>query len=382
MAIPRIFVSSTCYDLKEIRFQLRNFIHDFGYEAVNSEFGDIFFDYKKHVQESCKIEISKCNMFILIIGNAYGSLYYDQVDKKEPDSVTLQEFKEALEVNIPKHIFINKFVEYDYQNYCRAWEKELRRLITNQKINPSDAELVHKTEEEYKKVYPFPQESYKHLFKFINLIYDTGHAVITYESFDDIKNNLRKQWAGVMYEFLTQDRSVPKQFVQDISLKIDRLNDQLYKLFETKKNGTSSKITFDISQLIDGFNFDEVENIRDTLFDLLSKILNFDNSQSPILNTGTVFSYENVIEWMKDLVSKVDIYKWSKFLDYRDVFDILKDKFYNFPPYRINSKTVLKFISCVQECEKKLDKEEYRNMVNNVIVRTLNQLEEDDGLPF
>ena len=31
MAKPREFVSSTCYDLKEIRSQIREFIYDYGY---------------------------------------------------------------------------------------------------------------------------------------------------------------------------------------------------------------------------------------------------------------------------------------------------------------------------------------------------------------
>ena len=193
---------------------------------------------------------------------------------------------------------------------------------------------------------------------------------------------MRKQWAGVMYEFLTQDRSVPKQFVQDISLKIDKLNDQLYKLFETKKNGANSKITFDISQLADSFDFNEVEKIRDSLLELLWEILDFGSSQTFKLNIGVVFTYEDAIKWIDDLVSKIDIYKWSKFLDYSDVFDVLKDKFCKFPPYRINSKIILRFISFVQECRQKLDEKEYRNMVNNVIVQTLNQLEEEDELPF
>lgn len=378
MAVPRIFVSSTCYDLKEIRFQLRNFIHDFGYEAVNSEFGDIFFDYKKHVQESCKMEISKCNMFILIIGNVYGSFYYDQIDKKEPDSVTLQEFKEALELNIPKHIFINKFVEYDYQNYCRTWEKRLRKLIAEQVVNPSDALSVHKAEEEYKHTYPFPQESYKHLFKFIDLIYNTGNAVITYENFDDIKSNLRKQWAGVMYEFLTQDRSVPKQFVQDISLKIDKLNDQIYKLFDTRKKEVNSKITFDVSQLTNSFNFEEVEKIRDSLFELLNKILAPKGLKRLI---GVEFIYDDVIAWINSLILKINIYKWSQFVDCQDLFSHLVDKFYRIPHFRISSKIILQFVSLVQECQKRLDEEEYRNMIN-AIVLALNRLDSDDDLPF
>ena len=126
MATPRIFISSTCYDLQEIRFQLRKFVEDFGLEPVMSEFGDIFYNFDKHVQESCKDEIEKCHLFILVIGNNYGSLYFENQENRDiPDSVTLQEFRKALETKVYKHIFINKFVNYDYQNYKSALEKKL-----------------------------------------------------------------------------------------------------------------------------------------------------------------------------------------------------------------------------------------------------------------
>ena len=73
MAVPRVFLSSTCYDLRELRSQIREFIIYYGYEAVLSEFGDIFFEYSTHPQDACFAEVAKCNMFVLIIGNTYGS---------------------------------------------------------------------------------------------------------------------------------------------------------------------------------------------------------------------------------------------------------------------------------------------------------------------
>ena len=181
-----------------------------------------------------------------------------------------------------------------------------------------------------------------------------------------------------MYEFLTKDRSVPKQFVQDISLKIDKLKDQLYKLFDTRKNGTNSKITFDISQLTNSFNFDEVEKIRDSLFEFLNKILAAKGLKRLI---GTEFIYDDVIIWVNSLISKINIYKWSQFIDYHDIFAPLADKLYRIPYFRISSKIILQFVSLVQECQKRLDIEEYSNMIN-ALVLALNRLEYDDDLPF
>ena len=46
MAIPRVFISSTCYDLKYIRENLRFFIKTIGYDPILSEEGGIFYDPK------------------------------------------------------------------------------------------------------------------------------------------------------------------------------------------------------------------------------------------------------------------------------------------------------------------------------------------------
>ena len=42
MAVPKVFISSTCFDLSEIREQLSRFISNYGFEPVLSEHGDVF----------------------------------------------------------------------------------------------------------------------------------------------------------------------------------------------------------------------------------------------------------------------------------------------------------------------------------------------------
>jgi hypothetical protein len=51
MAGPKIFVSSTCYDLSMARDQLRNFLIGLGYEPVLSEYSDVLFDPRVHTHE-------------------------------------------------------------------------------------------------------------------------------------------------------------------------------------------------------------------------------------------------------------------------------------------------------------------------------------------
>ncbi len=63
MAKPRIFVSSTYYDLKHIRESIKSFIGGMGYEPVLFESGDIAFDHKESLDESCYKAIESCQIF-------------------------------------------------------------------------------------------------------------------------------------------------------------------------------------------------------------------------------------------------------------------------------------------------------------------------------
>ena len=239
MAVPRVFISSTCYDLQEIRFQLRRFIEDFGYDPVMSEFGDIFYDLSQHVQDACKDEIAKSNIFVLIIGNNYGSLYYKHDENKGvPDSITLQEFKKALEVGIPKYIFINRFVQHDFENYKRALSKHIAKYFSENEVPDHKIDdTKKKLKEGYDSTYPFPQDAYKYVFYFLDILYslDINNAIYPFESFENIRDSLRKQWAGFFYDSLTKERTVSIE-------KVERLENRLEKI-EGQSNGRKSITT-------------------------------------------------------------------------------------------------------------------------------------------
>ena len=105
---PRIFVSSTYYDLKYIINDLENFINNFGFESVLFESGDITFVPNNEIESSCYDEIKNCDMLILVVGGRYGSLSQrkDEYDNFT-NSITLKEYLKAKENRIPVYIFVD-----------------------------------------------------------------------------------------------------------------------------------------------------------------------------------------------------------------------------------------------------------------------------------
>ena len=125
MAKPRVFVSSTYYDLKHVRSFLERFISSLGFDPVLFERGDVAYAPDKALDESCYREVKNCDIYLLIIGGRYGSersetkgdkgrAFYDTYE-----SVTKTEYRYANEKDIPIYIAIEKSVYAEYQTYLR-----------------------------------------------------------------------------------------------------------------------------------------------------------------------------------------------------------------------------------------------------------------------
>jgi hypothetical protein len=125
MPKPRIFVSSTYYDLKHVRASLDIFIDSLGYEPVLSEKGDIAYTPDKPLDESCYREAENSDILVLIIGGRYGSEasggdtnpkghFYERYD-----SITKKEFNSAISRDVPVYILIEKGVYSEYRTYLK-----------------------------------------------------------------------------------------------------------------------------------------------------------------------------------------------------------------------------------------------------------------------
>lgn len=193
MARPRIFISSTFFDLRQVRADLERFIKDLGYDTVRNETGDIPYGRDQKLEEYCYKEISEIDILVGIVGGRFGS-----EAERGNYSITQIEIKTAIEQNKQAYIFIEKNVLSEYQTY-----------------------LINKENEDIK--YRFADD--KRIYKFIEEIYalPKNNIIHGFETALDITNFLREQWAGLFRDLLTQQTR--KGQYDNISLKVSELNE-------------------------------------------------------------------------------------------------------------------------------------------------------------
>jgi hypothetical protein len=73
MRPPSVFVSSTCYDLRQIRVDLRDFLAGLGLDPVLSEFASFPVNPDASTLDNClKAVEQRADIFVLVIGGRYG----------------------------------------------------------------------------------------------------------------------------------------------------------------------------------------------------------------------------------------------------------------------------------------------------------------------
>jgi hypothetical protein len=214
MPAPRVFISSTCYDLKYIRENLRFFIRNLGYEPVLSEDGAIFYNPTLHVADACIAEVPACQLFVLIIGGRYGSLHKGK-------SITNAEYDAAVRAKLP----IFALVERDVLEQSRVYaaNKGNQSNLQNPIVYPAvDSALV----------FDFIQEVQAHTI---------NNALMPFSDFEEMQTYLKRQWANMLHQYLTTEGEAKR--VGDILQAIAQSSDKVEYFTRQLVEATGDRIT-------------------------------------------------------------------------------------------------------------------------------------------
>lgn len=208
MAKPRIFISSTFYDLRQVREDLERFIKDLGYESVRHEVGEVPYGSEEAPEASAYREVELCDAIISIIGGRFGT----EAKDADGSSISQNELKKALEHGIPVFIFIEKSVRTEYSTYL---------------LNKNNRTMKYSSVDD-KRVYEFIEELNK---------LPRNNPIADFETSADIIEYLRTQWAGLFQRYLqAQQRAAEIEMISELKAVATTLNDLVRFLREEKEN--------------------------------------------------------------------------------------------------------------------------------------------------
>lgn len=208
MAKPRIFISSTYFDLKNIRADLERFIKTQGYEPILNERGHIPYGSKEKLEEYCYREIQISDILISIIGGRFGSQ-----SKSENHSISNIELKTAIELGKQVYIFIEKSVYNEFKTYER---------------NKEHNDISYASVDD------------RRVFKFIEEIHGLpiNNTISSFETSTEVTEYLKEQWAGLFQRLLTENAKQKElAAIDEIKSTAKTLNQLVTFIIEERKNG-------------------------------------------------------------------------------------------------------------------------------------------------
>lgn len=264
---PTVFVSSTCYDLSQVRVDLKLFIESIGLVPVLSEFNSFPINPDYDTVSNCLDNIKcRADIFVLIVGGRYG--YQTKTGK----SVTNIEYLEAKAKGIPIYVFIDKTI----QNIFSVWE--------------------HNKDGDYSKFVDSPK-----LFEFIASLKESqGNWIYSFETAQNIISTLKNQLAYLFMDALEIRKKFSVQAIEKYSdlppkaleIVMTKPFGWEYRLFvQLLKDGISSNQNkrYDLDYRVSFgrcIKLDELHELRNWILSKMGEVSNTIQSITRLMNEG------------------------------------------------------------------------------------------------
>jgi len=192
MGRTEIFISSTCFDLSQVRRDLENAIVDLGHTPILSDSKDLAIPPGLDNIEICKWLVKSSDIYVLIIGGRYGS-----TDKDTGKSISTIEYDTAVESNIPIYIFVDKEVWIKTDTYKQLKDMVIAGDLGQDKLNEA---LGGKIED-------------VRVFEFINYIKRSGknNWIFPFDDAKDIIDTLKNNFSFLLKKLLEERKPEKSQ---------------------------------------------------------------------------------------------------------------------------------------------------------------------------
>jgi len=115
-----VFVSSACYELRDLRFAIRDLLNEYGIVAIMSENPGFAHESGVKPYVTCVSSIANCPLVIGVLENEYGSRFddwgaYPQYNGLSP---THAEFRHALATGKKLNVYVHRDTMTAYQTWC------------------------------------------------------------------------------------------------------------------------------------------------------------------------------------------------------------------------------------------------------------------------
>ena len=213
MARPRVFISSTFYDLRQVRSDIERFIRELGYEPVRHEAGSVPYSKDESLESGAYREIELSDVIIFITGGNFGT-----ESEEEPGySISQVELKRALERGIQVFIFVETSVLNEYNTY---------------KLNKNSKDITYASVSDVK------------VFEFLEELHSlpSNNAITRFEIASDITKFLKEQFAGLFHRFLQEQKRLKEvRVLEEMNSVANTLSPSLTRLPSTRLLSTGYK---------------------------------------------------------------------------------------------------------------------------------------------
>lgn len=217
MALPRVFISSTYYDLKQVRNNIGDFIKGLGYEPIMHEKSGVAYTQSTPLENDCYNELSTCDIVVCVLGNHFGS------KSSENDlSITMNELETAIKHKKKIYVFISNDVYIENRTY-----------------------EINKDNGTFKSAYTDDIKIHEFICS-LNAKANTYLVVTPFENTEQIVQTLRLQFAGLFQNLLAREASLTEaKTAYDLQQTADNIK-SLISDFREEENAFFNKFSSSI----------------------------------------------------------------------------------------------------------------------------------------